>query len=380
MFVEVVRLFVVFLATGGGFALGASEQGVDGGNGAVIGATLGASTGYVLGGAIGRLLRRAMGAVDHRLGQVPAHRVFAGAVGGIAIGGLTAVIGIPIATLLPGRVAWPLVGLMVWVGAYQGCTYGSRRSDELLALAGLSSRPLVRASPLGEDREQDAVLVDTSAVVDGRLLPLARAGFLRDALLVPRFVLDELQGIADSQDLSRRRRGRRGLEMLEALGEQTDVQVHVLDDEVPEHEEVDAKLVALARRLRTSLLTVDEPLQRVAELQGVRCLSVRRLAEGLRPPHVAGDVLRVPLSRPGKEAGQGVGFLDDGTMVVVSDAAALVGQEIDVRVTSHVQTSMGRMLFASLLPPGDASERPSASDEIEVLQGTGGPSSRTDPS
>ena len=324
--------------------------------------------GYVVGGAVGRLLRRAMGVVDHRLEQVPAHRVFAGAVGGIAFGGLTAVVGIPVATLLPGRMGWPLLGLMVWVGAYQGCVYGSRRSDELLAMAGLSSRPLIRASPLGGDLEQDAVLVDTSAVIDGRLLPLARAGFLRDALLVPRFVLDELQGIADGQDPNRRRRGRRGLEMLEALRERTDVQVHVLDDEVPEHEEVDAKLVALARRLRTSLITVDEPLRKVAELQGVRCLNVGRLAEGLRPPHVAGDVLRLPVSRQGKEPGQGVGFLDDGTMVVVTDAADLVDQEVDVRVTTHVQTSMGRMLFASLVsPPAVSPAAQGPSGELDLL-------------
>jgi len=348
MFVEIVRLFVVLLATAGGLAMGAGAGGPEAGNGAILGATLGASSGYVLGGMVGRLLRRAMGVVDHRLEQAPAHHVFAGALGGIALGGLTGVIGIPTVFLLPGRAGWPLLGLCIWVGAYQGYSYGSRKSDELLAMVGLSSRPLVRASPYGANVEQDAVLVDTSAVIDGCLLPLARAGFLRDALLVPRFVLDELQGIADAQDANRRRRGRRGLEILEALPEQTGVEVHVLEDEVPEHEEVDAKLVALARRLRTSLVTVDEPLQRVAELQGVRCLSVRRLTEGLRPTHVAGEQLRVHLSRPGKEAGQGVGFLADGTMVVVTDAAELVGRDADVRVSSTVQTSMGRMVFAVL--------------------------------
>ncbi len=347
MFVEIVRLFIVFLATAGGFALGAGEGEAEDGNGAVLGATLGAAVGYVLGGMTGRWLRRVMGEAERKIEQIPAHRAFAGAVGGIALGGLTAVIGIPAVLLLPGRAGWPVLGLLVWVGAYQGFSLGSRKSDDLLALAGLSSRPLVRASPYGVRTEQDAVLVDTSAIIDGRLLPLARAGFLPDALLVPRFVLDELQAIADAQDLNRRRRGRRGLEMLEALPEHSDVEVHVLDDEVPEHEEVDAKLVALARRLRTRLVTVDEPLRHLAELQGVRCLSVRRLAEGLRPVHVAGDVVRLPISRPGKDSGQGVGFLEDGTMVVVTDAADLVGQEVDVRVTGTVQTSVGRMLFAA---------------------------------
>ncbi|HSH59395.1 MAG TPA: PIN domain-containing protein [Acidimicrobiales bacterium] len=364
MFVEIVRLFVVFLATAGGFAMGAGGGGPEAGNGAILGATLGASLGYVLGGVVGRLLRRAMGVVDRRIEQAPAHRVFSGAVGGIALGGLTGVIGIPAVLLLPGRAGWPLLGLCIWTGAYQGYSYGSRKSDDLLAMAGLSSRPLVRASPYGDNVEQDAVLVDTSAVIDGCLLPLARAGFLRDALLVPRFVLDELQGIADAQDANRRRRGRRGLEILEALAEQTGVEVHVLDDEVPEHDEVDAKLVALARRLRTSLVTVDEPLQRVAELQGVRCLSVRRLTDGLRPVHVAGDRLQLRISRPGKEPGQGVGFLPDGTMVVVTDAAHLVGQDADVNVSSTVQTSMGRMIFAVV-----SSSEQSSSDELDGAAG-----------
>lgn len=366
MFVEIVRLFVVLLATAGGYAVGAGGGGPEDGNGAVLGAVLGASVGYVAGGVLGRLLRRAMGVVERRIEQAPAHRVFAGATGGIALGGLTGVIGVPVALLLPTRVSWPLFGLAVWLGAYQGYSYGSRKSDDLLAMAGLSSRPLVRASPYGE-AEQEAVLVDTSAVIDGRLLPLARAGFLRDALLVPRFVLDELQGIADAQDPNRRRRGRRGLEILEALREQAGVEVHVLDDEVPEHQEVDAKLVALARRLRTRLVTVDEPLRQVAELQGVRCLSVGRLTDDLRPTHVAGEEVRLQVTRPGKEEGQGVGFLPDGTMVVVTDAAHLVGEEIDVRITSNVQTSLGRMLFATV----SSSER-SSSDELVELRAPGG--------
>ena len=344
MFVEIVRLFVVFLGTAGGFALGSG--GGRGSHAEIIGATLGACVGYVAGGVLGRLLRQATGVAERRLEQAPAHQLFAGALGGIAIGGLAAVVGIPALLLIPGRAGWPVVGLVIWVGAYWGFALGSKKSEDLLGLAGLSSRPLVRATPYGT--EQHAVLVDTSAVIDGRLLSLTRAGFLRDAVLVPRFVLDELQTIADAQDPARRRRGRRGLEMLQALQQFPDVEVHVLDDEVPEHDEVDAKLVALARRLKVRLLTVDSALQKVAELQGIQCLSVHRLTEGLRPVHVPGEVIRVALTREGKEPGQGVGFLDDGTMVVVADARELVGREVAVRVTSNVQTSLGRMLFASI--------------------------------
>jgi uncharacterized protein YacL len=346
--VEITRLFIVFMATAGGFAIGAGGRGPGGGNGAVVGATLGACIGYVVGGAIGRMLGRAMGMVEKRLEQIPAHQVFAGAVGGTIGGGFTAVVGIPAVLLLPARAGWPLLCLIIWTGAYHGFTYGSRHCERLLAMAGLSTRPLVRAAPYGADLEQDAVLLDSSAVLDGRLLSLARAGFLKGALLVPRFVLDEVQGIADAQELNRRRRGRRGLETLHALNDHPDVAVHVLDDEVPEHEEVDAKLVALARRLECRLLTSDVPLQHVAELQGVPCLSMGRLADSLRPVHVPGEVLTVPISRPGKEPGQGVGFLDDGTMLVVGDAADQVGKDVTVRIRSHVQTSMGRIFFASL--------------------------------
>jgi uncharacterized protein YacL len=344
MFVEVVRLFIVFLATAGGFALGRGG-GADPEGGAVLGATLGACVGYVAGGVLGRLIHQLMGHVETRLTRTPAATLLAGAVGGSALGLLSALVGLPAVILLPGHWGWPVWGLLVWIGIYEGAGIATRRAEELLALAGLSTRPLVRATPY---RGADAALVDTSAVIDGRLLAVARAGFLQCALLVPRFVLDELQTIADAQDPLRRRRGQRGLDLLAALQGQSGIDVHILDDEVVELDEVDAKLVTLARRLDVSLLTVDANLQRVAELQGVRCLNLDRLASGLRPVHVPGETVRLPITREGREPGQGVGFLDDGTMVVVGDAEDLVGQEVEVRITGNVQTSVGRMLFATV--------------------------------
>lgn len=349
MFVEIVRLFIVFLATAGGYALG-KGAGVDT-QGPIVGATLGACVGYVAGGVLGRLLRQAMGQVERKIDEAPAPRLLAGTLGAIAIGGLAAVIGLPAVLLLPGRIGGPIVGLAIWLGAFQGYTWGYRKSEGLLAMVGLSTRPLVRATPYAPQPAPDAILVDTSAILDGRLLNLAKSGFLRDPLLIPPFVLDEIQGIADAQDPGRRRRGRRGLEVLDAVRAVPGMEIHVIDDEVPELDEVDAKLVALAKRLRVSLLTMDEPLQRVAELQGVRCLSLQRLTEPLRPVVVPGETVRVPITKTGKEPGQGVGFLDDGTMVVVGDAADLIGQEVEVRVNSNVQTSMGRMLFASIASP-----------------------------
>ena len=350
MFVEIVRLFIVFLATAAGYTLGRGSGVELNGNGAIVGATLGACVGYVAGGIVGRLVRLAMGMVEERVDELPAGRVLAGGVGGAFVGGLSAIVAVPFVLLLPGLWGWPIFGLFVWVGAYLGWRLTSRKYEDLLALAGLSTRPLVRAPPYGNG-ESEAHLVDTSAIIDGRLLAIVRAGFLRGPLLVPRFVLDELQTIADAQDPTRRRRGRRGLDLLDALRGHAGVDVEVLDDEVVEHEEVDAKLVALARRLQVGLLTVDTNLQRVAELQDVRCLNLNRLSEGLKPSHVPGEVVRLPIARPGKEEGQGVGFLDDGTMVVVGGAADHVGEELDVRITGNAQTSVGRMLFATLAEP-----------------------------
>lgn len=346
MFVEITRLFIVFLATAGGYELGRGSDWL-GTNGEIVGATLGAGIGYVAGGVTGRLIRAAMGHLEARVEQAPAAKLGAGAFGAAVLGGVAALVGAPFVILLPALWGLPLFGMLVWIGIYFGYRLASSKFEDVLAMAGLSTRPLVRAETYGGG-EAAAVLVDTSAIVDGRLLAVARAGFLTDALLVPQFVLDELQSVADAQDDVRRRKGRRGLDMLEALQRQTGMSVHVVHDEVVEHDEVDAKLVALARRLRVGLITVDQPLQRVAELQGVRCLNLHRLADGLRPAHVAGEMVRIPITREGKEAGQGVGFLDDGTMVVVSDAAELVGQEVEVRITSNVKTSMGNMLFASV--------------------------------
>lgn len=348
MFVEVVRLFIVFLATIAGHTIGRSfGDDTSASTAALIGATLGASVGYVAGGVIGRLLGRAIGVVERHVEKAHAGRMLAGAFGAAFVGGLSALIGTPFVILLPGLWGWPVLGLIVWTGVYVGYRVFASRFEDLLALAGLSTRPLVRATPWSQ-AEPDAYLVDTSAIIDGRLLAVTRAGFLSGPLLVPQFVLDELQSIADAQDPVRRRKGLRGLDMLEAIQRHPGSDVHVVDDPVVEHDEVDAKLIALARRLKVRLLTVDTGLQRVAELRGVRCLNLHRLADGLRPVLVPGEVIRVPITREGREPGQGVGFLDDGTMVVVGDAAALVGKEVEVRITGNAKTAVGTMLFASL--------------------------------
>ena len=190
------------------------------------------------------------------------------------------------------------------------------------------------------------ILVDTSAIIDGRIADIAESGFLYGILEVPRFVLDEVQRLADSSDGMRRTRGRRGLEILGRMRKSGTTPVQVIDEDVPGTAEVDSKLVALARKDGRAVLTNDLNLNRIADLQGVRVLNVNSLANAVKPALLPGEDLRVRVIQPGKDAGQGVGYLDDGTMVVVEGGAKSIDNEVDVTVTRVLQTVAGRMVFA----------------------------------
>jgi uncharacterized protein YacL len=189
-------------------------------------------------------------------------------------------------------------------------------------------------------------VLDSSVAIDGRIVDVARAGFLHGRMLVPSPVLAELQGLADAGDDTRRAKGRRGLEVLDVLRREPGIDVEVLDEEVPGVPEVDAKLVRICLDRPAALLTLDTNLARAASLAGVRVLNLHALALALRPPVGAGDEVTVLLSKPGKESGQAVGYLDDGTMVVVEQARSSVGRDMSVRVTSVLTTANGRMVFA----------------------------------
>jgi uncharacterized protein YacL len=188
-------------------------------------------------------------------------------------------------------------------------------------------------------------------LIDGRLLRLAQTGFLHRNLLVPCFVLDELQSLADSRDEKVRRKGRIGLESLTAIQRDTRLCVRVSEEQIPEIEAVDAKLVALATRLSVSLLTNDEALSRVAEIRGVHCMNLDRLTKSLRAVRTPGEVVHVTILKEGQEKDEGIGFLQDGSMVVVADAAELVGHELEVRITGSATTPRGRIFFASPTEP-----------------------------
>jgi uncharacterized protein YacL len=194
------------------------------------------------------------------------------------------------------------------------------------------------------------VVIDTSAVIDGRIVDIARTGFILGQLVVPRFILDELQRIADSPDAMRRNRGRRGLEMLSALQKDAVTPVEVTEATYPEVAEVDAKLMAYARDHGAAILTNDYNLNRVADLQGIRVLNVNELANAVKAVVHPGEEMTVRIIQEGKEAGQGVGYLDDGTMIVVEGGVRFMDQEVPIAVTRVLQTVAGRMIFAQPRP------------------------------
>jgi uncharacterized protein YacL len=274
-------------------------------------------------------------------------------------------IAIPLAYLpgIWGRML-PFVGTVVCGGL--GVALAVQRKNDLLHLfqAGFASRrnrererEEERQKDLDKEKERDKVhssqlqpvtqiLLDTSAIIDGRIADISQTGFVSGALLVPRFVLNELQHIADSADSMRRNRGRRGLEMLNRLQKDTTVPIEITDADVEDVAEVDGKLVKMARMLHCPIITNDFNLNRVAELQGVKVLNINELANAVKPVMLPGEDIFIKIMQDGKELGQGVGYLDDGTMIVVEGGRQFMGATIEVTVTRVLQTVAGRMIFA----------------------------------
>ncbi len=277
-----------------------------------------------------------------------------GAAGGTAglVAGLA--LGTAIDALIPGLggAARGAVGLAL---GYLGLTAALARRE---VLAGVAAR-FVPAPP-AERRGDAPAILDTSAIIDGRIALVCEAGFLSGPLVVPQFVLRELQQIADSPDAVRRNRGKRGFEVLRRLQGLPGAPVRLEDRDVPGVREVDRKLVELAKLVGGRVVTNDYNLSKIAELSGVAVLNVNELANALRPVALPGEILRIHVLREGKEAGQGVAYLDDGTMVVVDHGRKLIGQAVDATVTSVLQTPAGRMIFARPLPAAAAPGVPPA--------------------
>lgn len=243
---------------------------------------------------------------------------------------------------LPGK--WgeflPLVVAVV-LGSV-GIRLAALRGADCLSLMGMQVPEEADAT------SRSRVLLDTSVIIDGRVDDIRQTGFIPGTMIVPRFVLDELQHIADSPDVLRRNRGRRGLDVLNRMRKDESMPLEILARDVPDVLEVDGKLVKLAKELNCPVLTNDYNLNRVAELQGVTVLNINELANAVKVVVLPGETLRVQIIQEGKEAGQGVGYLDDGTMVVIEDGRRHQGKTVDVAVTRVLQTVAGRMIFGQL--------------------------------
>jgi uncharacterized protein YacL len=294
---------------------------------------------------LGALLALAILITEQHLRSATATALLGGVVGGF-LGALAALlVGLVISgTSEPGPAKSFLAYASLLAFGYVGVMLGSQKAASLKpeSLSGIL-RQRTASSPC-----DDGKLLDTSVLIDGRIADICEAHFLDGPLLVPQFVLHELQMIADSADSLRRQRGRRGLEVLQRIQKMQTLEVRIIDDDPNSSNEVDRKLVELALRLRAKIVTNDFNLNKVASVQGISVLNVNLLANAVRPAFLPGEGMRVFILREGKEVNQGVAYLEDGTMVVVDGARRLINKTVDILVTSVHQTPAGKMIFGRL--------------------------------
>jgi len=275
---------------------------------------------------------------------------------GLVIAGLLAVplalLGPPIGNLLPTVVALVVALVCMRVALLRRgdvralFAHGVERAG---GAAGGSTAPTAGSNGAGAgDNHQPQILLDTSVIIDGRIADINASGFIIGEIVVPQFILDELRHIAGSPDVLRRTRGRRGLDMLNRMREEDGAPVTIVDLDPRDVQEVDAKLVYVARKLHAAIVTTDFSLNKVAQLQGVRVLNVNELANAVKPIVLPNEEMSVKIIQAGKEPGQGVGYLDDGTMIVVEDGTRHLDQQVDIVVTRVLQTVAGRMIFATI--------------------------------
>ncbi len=338
--VELVRLvFIAMLATAG-FEV-STHTGPVVTSKTILAVFLGSATGYVIGGVTGRLTATAASGLEKEFRRIPAAEMSAGVLG-LTIGLLISFLATFPLFHLPPAAGWPVIAFIYIVLPALGAKIGRAKWEDLFAMVGLKPR----AAGSGRSEIQ---IIDTSALIDGRVLDLARTGFLVGPFLVHSGVLRELQTIADSSDPGRRGRGRRGLDLLAEMQRDPAIEIVLVQEEGVA--DVDAALVRLARERGGTLVTADSNLAKVAEAIRVPVRSINALAAAFRVPVAAGEEISVRLVKEGREHGQGIGYLEDGTMVVVEGAAAMLGGDVIVRATNTLQTPTGRMVFAVLADP-----------------------------
>lgn len=355
MIKKILRGIIIFLFLGGGFTL--SFYYTPHQIGSIVVNTsvmkygiIGLATG--LSGLIGILLAPTIVSkiievtswLEQRLNKMSMQEIVGGAAG--------LIIGLVIASLLGSAISWIPWGwvqgvikiLLTVLLGYLGLSIGTKRKEELL---GFLPR-FGREKNVKSEARTDAMnkILDTSVIIDGRIADICKSGFIEGPLLIPSFVLEELRHIADSSDALKRNRGRRGLDILNRIRKELDVMVQIYEQDFEDISEVDTKLVRLAQVLQGKIITNDYNLNKVAELQGVKVLNINELANAVKPVVLPGEEMTVQVIKDGKEMGQGVAYLDDGTMIVVDGGRKFINQTITVLVTSVLQTAAGRMIFA----------------------------------
>ncbi|MBU0605347.1 MAG: TRAM domain-containing protein [Candidatus Omnitrophica bacterium] len=333
MTITFLRLFFIFLSCIVGYYIGSLLSGFS-----VKGSYMGAS----LGGFISLMI------ILLELGMKRLSiRNLSAAVFGLIFGFFMAWIVTSVLRLIPMSLELfsSLQIILILIFCYLGMVIAIRGKDEFNLII-----PYIKF--VRQDKKDDVILLDTSVIIDGRVADMLHTKFIEGRLVIPRFILRELQQIADSQDALKRNRGRRGLDILNKLQKSPEFDVHIQEDDFPDVREVDAKLVKIAKLLGGKVLTNDFNLNKVAELQGVTVLNINELANALRPVVLPGEVMDVRISKEGKEHNQGIAYLDDGTMIVIDNSRHLISQSVNVVVTSVLQTSAGRMIFAKLEDPG----------------------------
>jgi uncharacterized protein YacL len=306
---------------------------------------------------VGVIFGLAIVAFESRLRRASLRRLI-----GAAIGSVLGIIGAYLfavvirSSLAPGRTQSFLMLMVMLLMAYVGLIVGANKGDllNLAALGGIFG---------GERQSKKSYkILDTSVIIDGRIADIAETGFLDGILVIPQFVLRELQLVADSADSLKRNRGRRGLDILQRLQKVASLNIQIVEDDFPTIREVDMKLIELAKLYEGKIVTNDFNLNKVAQLQGVEVLNINELANALKPIVLPGETMKVFILKEGKEYNQGVAYLDDGTMVVVDNARKMIGKNIDISVTSVLQTTAGKMIFGKwderLAARADASPRP----------------------
>jgi uncharacterized protein YacL len=305
-----------------------------------------------LGGALGLIGALIIIALELAIRNIKIKALFIGGlglIGGLITGYLIISLFDPVIPSSPQYLADIIKVFIPLILGYLAFTIGIKKSDQVhLNESGLG----FTSAAATHSGSNEYKILDTSVIIDGRIADIAETGFLSGILIIPRFVLGELQHIADSADPLRRKRGRRGLDILNKL-QKSDLPVEIVETDFPSVPAVDAKLVELAKAMHGPIITNDFNLNKVAELQGVAVLNINELANALRPVVLPGEEFKVFVLKEGKEYNQGIGYLDDGTMVVVDSGKEFLNQKVDVVVTSVLQTTAGRMIFSRIAGTGE---------------------------